>query len=297
MFTGLSAFPLSPFTQEKLDLVAYEKIISRLVDAKVDSICTMGSTGLYPYLNDTEVSLLVKKTVELSTGIPVMAGIGALRLSDVLTKLEIAQQAGVNAVLLAPVSYHRLHDEEVLSLYSKVNDELSVPLCIYENPGTTNFTFSKELYIELCQLPNIAAIKIPGMPFAEKHGASMLSELRSIVPKHIAIGVSGDKFGARGMAAGCDLWLSVIGGLFPNTVKKIMALVEEGKHQQATEYSDSLSELWNMFVINKGGMRVMASAANILGLTTHDCLPDPLQLLNKKSTEQLRSLISALDLK
>jgi dihydrodipicolinate synthase/N-acetylneuraminate lyase len=33
MFTGLSAFPLSPFSDEKLDLVAYERIVGNLVNA------------------------------------------------------------------------------------------------------------------------------------------------------------------------------------------------------------------------------------------------------------------------
>ena len=176
MFTGLSAFPITPFNNEGIDFKAFEAIINNLVQAKVDSICAMGSTGLYPYLNRKELSQVAKVTVEIADNIPVMAGIGSLRTLDVLRNAEAVQQASVSAVLLAPMSYHRLNDSEVYSLFEKVTRELSVPLCVYENPGATNFTFSNELYAEISKLPNVAAIKLPGMPFETEAGDKKLSQ-------------------------------------------------------------------------------------------------------------------------
>ena len=137
MFTGLSAFSLTPFRNQQIDFDAFEKIIVNLTKAKVDSICAMGSTGLYPYLSFEERVAVTRKTVALAEGIPVMVGIGALRTADVLRHAEAAQQAGVDAVLLAPVSYHPLHEEEVFSLYETVCEAISVPLCVYDNPGVT----------------------------------------------------------------------------------------------------------------------------------------------------------------
>ena len=78
MFTGLSAFPITPFKQENIDFHSFERIVSQLANAKVDSICPMGSTGLYPYLNLSERAEIVKQCVSISGGIPVMSGIGAV---------------------------------------------------------------------------------------------------------------------------------------------------------------------------------------------------------------------------
>lgn len=306
MFTGLCAFPLTPFHNEKIDYRAFEKLIGNLKQANVESICAMGSTGLYPYLSRDELAKVTKTSVEIAGNTPVMVGIGSLRSYDVLKNAEAAQQAGANALLLAPVSYHPLHEAEVFALYEKVTAEISVPLCVYENPGVTQFSFSDELYRQVTQLPNVGAIKIPGMPFADTDadadgngnaaGKARLSSLRNIVPEHVAIGVSGDKFGALGMQAGCDLWLSVLGGLFPNTVKTMIALSQSTSPEAAIAQSERLTPLWDLFARNKGGMRVMATAAAILGYTEKNCLPHPLQPLQAEDKQKLEAILTQLSL-
>ncbi|MDO6566670.1 dihydrodipicolinate synthase family protein [Alteromonas sp. 1_MG-2023] len=310
MFTGLCAFPLTPFHDEKVDYRAFDKLIGNVVQAKVESICAMGSTGLYPYLNRDELTQVTEATVGSADGIPVMVGIGALRTYDVLKNADAAQQAGASALLLAPVSYHPLHEAEVFGLYEKVTAEISVPLCIYENPGVTQFSFSDGLYSQVTQLPNVGAIKIPGMPFANSNsasgtsteskpsasGAARLATLRKLVPEHVAIGVSGDKFGALGMHAGCDLWLSVLGGLFPNTVKAMITASKASSPQEAIAQSERLAPLWELFARNKGGMRVMATAAAIIGLTEANCLPHPLQPLQSDDRQILETLLKQLSL-
>lgn len=291
MFTGLSAFPITPFSNEGIDFKAFEALIGNLTQAKVDSICAMGSTGLYPYLNRDELSRVATVTVEMAGNIPVMAGIGSLRTSDVLKNAETVQQAGVNAVLLAPMSYHRLNDSEVYSLFDKVTAELSVPLCVYENPGATNFTFSNELYAEITKLPNVGAIKLPGMPFETEEGEKKLSQLRNLLPERVAIGVSADKFAAAGMASGCDLWLSVLGGLFPKTVQAMMLAAKTQTRSEAMAASLEFDQIWHLFARNRGGMRVMATAADILGYSEGNCLPEPLQPLVGEDREQLELLL------
>ncbi|MGQ8364293.1 dihydrodipicolinate synthase family protein [Glaciecola sp. 1036] len=296
MFEGLAAFPLTPFKNDEVDFAAFEVLIERLVSANVDSICPLGSTGLYPYMNHDEYAQVTKRAVELAGNTPVMVGIGAVRTKEVLKKAEIAQKAGVDALLLAPVSYHRLHDHEVISLYETVCSQISVPLCIYENPGVTGFEFSDSVYGSLSKLPNIGAVKIPGMPFENDSGKQRLERLRNLFPEHVAIGVSGDKFGVAGMAQGCDLWLSVVGGLFPTTIKKWISMVADNRADDAQTESDDYAVLWELFAKNKGGLRVMASAANILGITQESNLPSPLKALDSEDRAQLESFIRSKQL-
>ncbi|MEC9022982.1 MAG: dihydrodipicolinate synthase family protein, partial [Pseudomonadota bacterium] len=39
MFTGLSAFPITPFNQEAIDYKALQGLVENLASANVDSIC------------------------------------------------------------------------------------------------------------------------------------------------------------------------------------------------------------------------------------------------------------------
>lgn len=303
MFTGLSAFPITPFKQETIDYKAFQGLVDNLASANVDSICAIGSTGLYPYLTREEKYNVAKLAVDQANGIPVMAGVGALRTYDVLKNVEAVQQAGVNAVLLAPVSYQVLNEEEVFGLYEAVSREVSVPICVYENPRVTNFTFSNDLYRRLGQLPNIGAIKIPGSPFGKSaigvstsDGVCRLESLREIMPADVAIGVSGDSFGAAGMIEGCDLWLSVIGGIFPRTVMRIIDAARSGNAVDAQAQSQALSGIWNMFARNGGGLRVVAAAAEILGYCETPSLPAPFLPIDKNEHGELEQIIGLLSL-
>jgi len=296
MFTGLSAFPLTPMHDDRLDEAAFARLVARLAVAGVDSIGALGSTGSYPYLDRAERARAARVAVEHADGIPVMVGIGALRLRDVLHYAEDAQRAGASAVLLAPVGYHPLNAGEVFHLYEVVSRTLSVPLCVYDNPGTTRFAFTDELHAAIAALPNVASIKLPGATFDAPEAPSRISCLRARIPARVSLGVSGDRFAVAGFKAGCDLWYSVIGGLFPQRALAIARAAQAGDWARATAESDRLTPLWTLFNQHGGGVRVMATAAELMGLVPSPCLPAPLRPLEGEARRELATVLHALEL-
>lgn len=296
MFSGLSAFPLTPMNEIGVDEPAYISLIKRLVSAGVDSIGALGSTGNYAYLTLSERMKIARIAIENAEDTPVLIGIGSLRTKDVLILAEDAQKAGASAVLLAPVSYQQLNDSEVYELYRAVNDSISIPICVYDNPGTTNFEFSDDLHARIAELSNIKSIKIPGVPNNLELAKKRVSELRTLIPTDVSIGISGDASAAMGLIAGCDLWYSVMGGLFPNTAKILTQLVKAGLHDQALDYSNQLDKLWQLFNKHNGSLRVIAAAAEIEKLVNSPCLPLPLLSIHGDDREFLATLIKTLEL-
>jgi 4-hydroxy-tetrahydrodipicolinate synthase len=161
MFAGICAFPLTPMDECGIDGAAFVGLVARLAQAGVDSIGALGSTGNYAYLGREERSRVARLAVEAADGTPVMVGVGAVRTKDVLELVEDAQAAGAAALLLAPVAYQPLRADEVFDLYVEVDRRVSVPLCVYDNPDTTGFAFSDELYRDVARLANVRAIKTP----------------------------------------------------------------------------------------------------------------------------------------
>ncbi|MGI6874929.1 dihydrodipicolinate synthase family protein [Amycolatopsis sp. 3B14] len=283
MFTGLSAFPLTPVTGSGIDTTAYARLVARLAAAGVESIGALGSTGSYPYLTRAQRAEAAKIAVDAAAGTPVLVGIGATATSEVLALAEDAQNAGAAAVLLAPVSYQPLTDDEVFGLYEDVTRELSLPLCVYDNPRTTHFQFSDELHGRIAALPNVGSIKIPGVPADAK---ARVDALRARIPDTVTIGISGDAVAAEGLAAGCDVWYSVLGGLFPDTARAVM--------RDAAE-SERLRPLWDLFA-RHGGIRVVAAAATHLGLTGERVLPRPLRELDGAARREVIDTLRQLNL-
>lgn len=296
MFSGLSAFPLTPMGESGIDEAAFIRLVERLVDARVDSMGILGSTGCYAYLTRAERMRVAQLAVKHADNVPVVVGIGALRTRDVLTLAEDAQKAGASAVLLAPMSYQTLSTNEVFGLYAAVSRSLSVPLCVYDNPGTTHFAFTDELYGRIAQLANVRSIKIPGVPAAPEAARTHVERLRTLIPSHVTLGVSGDAFAATGLNAGCEAWYSVIGGLFPRTALAITRAAQAGDMEKASRLSERLQPLWTLFSQHGGSLRVIAAAAELQGLVKHPSLPLPLKALGGVSKQRLAAFLDALDL-
>jgi len=221
MFNGLSAFPLTPMVQGEPDEKAFGALIETLVAAGVNSVGALGSTGSYAYLTREQRFAVTKLAVSAAAGVPVMTSIGSVNAEMILRLAEDAQSAGVKGLLLAPLSYQKLTADEVFRLYERVAGEISVPLCIYDNPATSGFEFTDELLVALSFLRNMGSIKLGDLP-ADLAGASArVAKLKSQVAKGVTIGISGDAQSAMGLLAGCDVWYSVLGGLFPHDALRL----------------------------------------------------------------------------
>lgn len=296
MFTGLSAFPLTPLRDDSFDEAAFARLIGRLVAASVDSVTALGSTGSYMYLDREERARVARTAVRESGDIPVMVGIGALRTSEVQRLADDAQNAGANAVLLAPVTYQALTDDEVYALFADVTAGLSVPLVVYDNPSTTHVTFSHDLYARIGALPNVASIKIPGVPQDPQDAAARVQSIRERVPSTVSIGISGDGFAAAGLAAGCDAWYSAIGGTLPEPAVTITRAAQNGDHEAANAESARLQPLWDLFA-EYGSYRVTAAIAESLQLVATDCLPRPVQGLRPQARLRVAEVVDRLGLR
>lgn len=296
MFSGLSAFPLTPVNTSGIDEKAFLRLLARLTAAKVDSLGVLGSTGSYAYLTRAQRQQVATLAVEHADGIPVMVSIGATSTDEVLRLAEDAQQAGVSALLLPAVSYQKLSDDEVFGKFSEVAQHVSVPICVYDNPGTTHTQFSNALYARIAALPHIASIKIPGVPDQMSEALQRINTLREQLPSQISIGVSGDASAGNGLMAGCDVWYSVCGGLFPNTALALTRAAQAGDFVSVAAQSRRLEPLWTLFRQHGGSIRVMAAAAAILGLADENNLPRPLRALSSEDQREVQHVIESLAL-
>jgi 4-hydroxy-tetrahydrodipicolinate synthase len=192
------------------------------------------------------------------------------------------------------IAYQPLSEEEILTFYQTVCQHVSVPVCVYDNPVTTHVSMSDELKGAIAALPGIASIKIPGP--AKNEVAQKVQSLQWRLPARVTIGISGDACAADGLNAGCAVWYSVCGGLFPQIAKEIVAAAMRGEAQRATAISARLEPLWMLFRKYGGSLRVTAAAATILGLCGEDCLPRPLLPLSPGAFREIAETLRSLNL-
>jgi 4-hydroxy-tetrahydrodipicolinate synthase len=294
LFEGLSAFPITPTHPDGgLDNEALKRLVQRLVEAGVGSIGLLGSTGTYAYLTPDARRRAVETGLEAADGrCSVMVGISALRTDDAMRLGEDARAQGAHAVLLAPVSYTPLTDEEVALHFTSVASEVGLPLCIYNNPTTTHFTFSDTLLSRLSQTPNIVALKNPA-PTVDQVEREILG-LRARVPSSFSLGYSGDWRATEALIAGGDAWYSVMAGLFPRPCLDIVSAIDRGDIETARRLDRMLQPLWDLFQAFSS-LRVVYAAANLLGLCVAQP-PRPIMPLCGPARDRVADVLDSLAL-
>jgi 4-hydroxy-tetrahydrodipicolinate synthase len=292
---GLSAFPITPSDADgRINAVALRNLLTPLIEAKVDSIGLLGSTGSYPYLSRAERRRALEAAMDEAGGqVPVLVGVGALRTDDAVRLAQDAQAIGAAAGLLAPVSYTPLTDDEVFEHFATVARESRLPLCVYDNPSTTHFRFSPALVGRLSSLPGVVAIKCPA-PDPQSVSAH-LGELRAVVPKDFSVGYSVDWYSVEALLAGGDAWYSVLAGLFPHICMEIVQAVQSENAAEARRLNAHLQPLWDLFK-KFSSLRVVYAIAELRGICCAEP-PRPILPLSEGVRQTVTDKLKDMDLR
>lgn len=292
LFTGLSAFPLTPTDDEgqlKPDLL--QRLLERIVAAGANSIGLLGSTGGYAYLTSEERKRTLRIAVDCVAGrTPLIVGVGALTTDVAEDLARDALRAGAGGLLLAPMSYQPLTEEEVFRHFEAVATTGELPLCIYNNPSTTKFTFSPDLIARLAEIPNVTALKMPLPTDGDYVGE--LSRLQRMTPEGFAIGYSGDWGAKDALLAGGACWYSVVAGLLPEPALALTRAAQTGDTVKAQRIDDAFGSVWELFR-EFGSFRVMFTIAEILGFG-RITPPRPILPLEQARSERVELALRSL---
>jgi 4-hydroxy-tetrahydrodipicolinate synthase len=291
--TGLSAFPITPMDADgRVDAAALGRLLAPLVEAGVDSIGLLGSTGSYPFLTRSERRRAVDVAMDRAGRVPVLVGVGALRTDEAVALARDARDAGASAGLLAAVSYTPLTDDEVFAHFATVARESRLPLCIYDNFATTHFRFTPALIGRLARLDGVIAVK--GASAEASVAAAHHAELRAAVPEGFSVGYSGDWNVTEMLLAGGAAWYSVAGGLFPRRCLAMARAAQAGDAAEARRLNAQLQPLWDLFK-EFSSLRVCYALANLLGVCRAEP-PRPILPLPESAVQRIAAVANTLDL-
>jgi 4-hydroxy-tetrahydrodipicolinate synthase len=184
------------------------------------------------------------------------------------------------------VSYIPLRDDEVFAHYEAVA-ATGLPLCVYDNPATTGFTFSPALIARLSRVPGIQAAKVPA-PQSEAPAA--LAALRADCAPGFRVGCSVDARAAEALLAGADAWHSVAAGVFPRACLSVAKAARAGDAAEARRLNAAMQPLWDLFAAHTS-LRVIYAAAAHLGL----CSAAPPRPVLPLPDEARRQVVQAMD--
>ncbi len=160
MFKGSIVALITPFKNEKFDQDNYIKLIHHHLKSGTNGIVPAGTTGESPTLSHDEHDKVIELAVKETKGkIPVIAGTGSNSTVEAIRLSKHAEKAGASALLVVTPYYNKPTQEGLYQHYKKINDNVGIPIIIYNIPSRSVIDMSVETMARLFELKNIIGVK------------------------------------------------------------------------------------------------------------------------------------------
>ena len=161
IFTGMATAIVTPMhTDGSIDYEALGRFVEFQIGSGINGLVVMGTTGENATIEPEDQKKVIAYTVEKVAGrVPVIAGTGTNNTEHVLANTRNACQVGADAVLVVTPYYNKATQNGLVTHFTAVADESTLPVILYNVPSRTGCNLLPKTVAKLSEHPNIAAIK------------------------------------------------------------------------------------------------------------------------------------------
>ncbi len=161
IFTGMATAIVTPMhTDGSIDYEALSRFVEFQIGSGINALVVMGTTGENATIEPEDQKKVIAYTVEKVAGrVPVIAGTGTNNTEHVLHNTRNACQVGADAILVVTPYYNKATQNGLVTHFTAVADESTLPVILYNVPGRTGCNLLPKTVAKLSEHPNIAAIK------------------------------------------------------------------------------------------------------------------------------------------
>lgn len=161
IFTGMATAIVTPMhTDGSIDYEALGRFVEFQIGSGINGLVVMGTTGENATIEPEDQKKVIAYTVEKVAGrVPVIAGTGTNNTEHVLHNTRNACQVGADAVLVVTPYYNKATQNGLITHFTAVADESTLPVILYNVPSRTGCNLLPKTVAKLSEHPNIAAIK------------------------------------------------------------------------------------------------------------------------------------------
>ncbi|MGA7676712.1 MAG: 4-hydroxy-tetrahydrodipicolinate synthase [Rhizomicrobium sp.] len=159
-FKGSFPALITPMKGDKVDEVAFRRLVSWQIAQGSHGLVPCGTTGESPTLSHEEHMRVVEICVEEAGGrVPVIAGAGSNSTLEAIALTRHAKESGADAVLSVTGYYNKPSQEGMYRHYAAIAAAVDIPIMVYIVPGRTIVEVSVETMGRLSKIPNIVGVK------------------------------------------------------------------------------------------------------------------------------------------
>jgi 4-hydroxy-tetrahydrodipicolinate synthase len=151
----------TPFKQDgSVDIPAFRRLASHLVENGSDGLVVTGTTGESPTLSDNERFALYEAAVdEVGDRATVVAGTGTYATEHSVHLTTRAHELGVHRFLVVTPYYSKPPVRGIVRHFEEIAAVSDRPLVVYNIPGRVVLNLETESIARLAEIPTVRAVK------------------------------------------------------------------------------------------------------------------------------------------
>ena len=294
-FNGVGALVLACFDENlQLNLNGLKKNVRYMIDngfnASSGFLITNGSTGECYAMNMEERKKVIKATIEAANSdIPVIAGCNDTDVFNVIELANYSKKVGAEAVMIVQPYYLPFNDEQTYSFYKFINDNIDLPIMLYNNPTVASGSdMSISLIKRLAKLEHVFALKETTTNIKRFFHTEVLT-------KELLVFAGSSSLQPFGALAGMSGFVSFISSFNPQLQVKLWDAIRKEDYKEAQKvHSQELSLYdwwWSGGIKQTFGQVVHAKKAlDLMGLEGGYSRP-PLLPIKEEQIEGLKNIL------
>lgn len=232
-FEGVYPILPTPFRDdESIDLDSFVRIIRFMAAVGVQGVTVVGVLGESNRLLDREREDLIRVAVEAAPReLAVIVGVSHTGTRAALELAQMAEAAGADAVMVAPLKEAVPSDERVLEYFRRIAGGITIPIVAQDHPGSTEVHMPVPLLLRLVEeIPRIACIKEEATPTPARIGLLQDGMKGRRVPVLTGLGALYGLFDLERGSSGFNT-----GFAFPEVLLALAAAARAGDWRRADE--------------------------------------------------------------
>ena len=264
IFSGLGTALVTPFNNGEVDYYSLKVLLNKQIEAGVEAVVVLGTTGEPSTLTDKERDKIIKTTVSLCKGqTKVIVGVGSNSTKKAVSYYKRAEELGVDGALIVTPYYNKCTQDGIFEHYSAIANSGKLPIIVYNVPSRTGVNIDPETLQRLAEIENICGIK-------ESSGnINQALHYFYVVDKKMAIYCGEDALMYVFATLGAEGGISVVSNLLPKETKKILDSCRNGKYEKSRELQRKILPLIDSIFARVNPIPIK-SALSYLGLCKNE---------------------------
>ena len=285
-----------PMTEDgEIDVPAYEKHLNRMIDAGIDGLFFLGSSGEVAFSTDERRRQIIELGIRINAGrLPVIAGCIDMQTNRVIEHAKAMEQLGVDAIVATAPFYAIPGPTTVANHFRAIKEAVDLPLFAYDIPVCVNTKLGWQELAELGAEGTLDGVKDSSGDDVSFRFLVLENERRG----HPLTLLTGHEVVVDGAyLAGADGSVPGLANIDPVSYVEMWNAFQRGDWASVKAIQDRLANLMLITQVTRGaagygaGVGAFKTALWVMGVFNTNQMPAPVDRLTDENVEAIRRVL------